>query len=321
MSPDALEDLWEETPIDEARYVIGVLLKKSSQLETDTSLLDLVNRLPPGSLPVKWLLNSAPKMDPRFFSIASISLEENTISICQGVYSYSNGTSGTTSRWLRSLQMNDVAFGILSKSNLHLPEDESAPALMIATGTGIAPYRSFWVSKARNPMTLFFGCRNKQELPFAKEISDLKRAGRITPYIAYSREMSDKLYVQDLFVKEASTVLSLLHNPKTHLFICGSPDMANAVQDKLLMVLCQGDDTYPAIGTKRAMEKLIIMKQQKRFIAEVYGPLSQAENAMSLVWKEVTAKVVQTMTGLEKFTLPRAPVEVELQPILPQTGR
>ena len=247
-------------------------------------------------------------MDPRFYSIASISLEENTVSICQGVYSYSNGKSGTSSRWLRSLEVNDAAYGIFSKSDLHFPEDEDAPALLIATGTGIAPYRSFWMSETRNPMHLFFGCRNKQELPFAQEINALKRAGRLTPYIAYSREMSDKLYVQDLIVKESSVVLSLLHNPKTHVFICGSPDMASAVRDKLLMVLCQGNETYPAMQTRRAMEKLIIMKQQNRFITEVYGPLSKDENVMSLAWKEVTTKVVQTMSGLEKLALPRPPI-------------
>ena len=256
-------------------------------------------------------------MDPRFYSIASMSREERTISICQSVYTFANGQAGTTSRWLRSLQADQKATAVFSQTDLHLPTDEDAPCIMIATGTGIAPFRSFWMSNARNPMHLFFGCRTRSDLPFASEIDSLERAGRINPYIAYSREMSNKMHVQDMLARESEAVLSLLHNPKTCLYICGSPDMAATVQNRLLMILCNGSHSQSGMKMNQAMEKLVVMKQQKRFVTEVYGTISSGDDAMQFAWKEATARVVEITSGLERLVLPTARAKEEFKAIRP----
>jgi sulfite reductase alpha subunit-like flavoprotein len=47
--------------------------------------------------------------------------------------------------------------------------DQMCPAIFVATGTGIAPFRSFWMERAARarytstlaPAVLFFGCRSK----------------------------------------------------------------------------------------------------------------------------------------------------------------
>jgi len=313
VSTAALADLWEITKNERARFVIASMLRKAKKDQTDESVIDLINKLPPGSLPCDWLFSRAPAMDPRFYSIASISTEEGTISICQGVYTFPSGHTGTTSRWLRSLQADDEAYGVLSQSDLHLPTDEESPVLMIATGTGIAPFRSFWMSNARNPLYLFFGCINKKDLPFASEIESLNRAGRLHPFIAYSREINNKLHVQDLVAKESDTVLSLLHNPKSHIYICGSPDMAKGVNERLLMIMCHGNNQYPGMKMAQAMEKLIIMKQCKRFISEVYGTISITDDAIGIAWMEATSNVVKMTIGLKKLNLPRPRVEDEFK--------
>ena len=317
VSAAALADLWDLTRNDRAKYVISSIMRTSTKDETEKSVTDLINELPPGSVPYKWIVTSAPAMDPRFYSIASISHEERTISICQSVYTFANGQAGTTSRWLRSLQADDKAIAMFSRTDLHLPDDEDAPCIMIATGTGISPFRSFWMSNARNPMYLFFGCRTRSDLPFASEIESLERAGRVNPFIAYSREMNNKMYIQDMLALESDTILSLLHNPKTCVYICGSPDMAATAQNNLLMTLCNGNHIQRGMSMNQAMQKLIVMKQQKRFIAEVYGTLSDNDNAMQLGWKEATARVVGITSGLERLVLPKPRAKEVFEAIRP----
>ena len=317
VSTASLAELWSATGNEKAKYIIESVLRNSTKDKTEKSVTDLINELPPGSVPFQWIVSSAPAMDPRFYSIASVSREERTISVCQSVYTFTNGQAGTTSRWLRSLQADEKATAVFSQTDLHLPADEDAPCIMIATGTGIAPFRSFWMSSARNPMYLFFGCRSHSDLPFASEIGFLERAGRVNPFIAYSREMENKMYVQDMLGRESETILSLLHNPKTHLYICGGPDMAITVQNRLLMILCAGSQTQKGVEMSRAMEKLVIMKQQKRFITEVYGAISAGDDAMQFAWKEATSRVVEITAGLERLVLPRPRAKEEFQAIRP----
>lgn len=317
VSPAALAELWNATANEKAKYIIGSILETSTKNETEKSVIDLINELPPGSIPYFWVLSSAPKMDPRFYSIASLSKEDRTISICQSVYAFANGQAGTTSRWLRSLQADETAAAIFSQTDLHLPSDEDAPCIMIATGTGIAPFRSFWMSNARNPMYLFFGCRTRSDLPFATELNFLERSGRISPFIAYSREMNNKMHVQDMLAVESDTVLSLLSNPKTCLYICGSPDMAVTVQNRLLMILCSGSKTQQGMNMSQAMEKLVIMKHQKRYITEVYGAISAGDDAMQFAWKEATSRVVEITSGLERLVIPRPRAKEEFRAIRP----
>lgn len=319
VSTEALRGLWNSIDNDQAKYIIDLIIQQSRKDETDVSVEDLLSRLPPGSIPSKWIEAMAPKMSPRFFSIASISpLHERTVSICQSVYSFKNGQAGCASRWLRSLEADDEVRGAFSHTDLHLPKDEDAPILLVATGTGIAPFRSFWMSDVRNPMHLFFGCRDRRDLPFASEIASLQNAKRIKPFIAYSREINKKkLYVQDLIMQESDTILKLLHNSKTHVYICGSPVMEKEVRNKLLMVLSAGNEAFRPMKTIRAMEKLVIMKQQKRFVSEIYGTSASEDDAMATFWREITSKTVMAIANIEKLTLPRPRHEAAFKPVVP----
>ena len=67
---------------------------------------------------------------------------------------------------------------MFSKTDFHLPEDEQAPVILIGVGSGIAPFRSFWLSEKFNPMHLFIGVRRESELPFKEEFAQLKDARR-----------------------------------------------------------------------------------------------------------------------------------------------
>mmetsp|Transcript_2839 Transcript_2839/g.4144 ORF Transcript_2839/g.4144 Transcript_2839/m.4144 type:complete len:186 (+) Transcript_2839:182-739(+) len=179
------------------------------------------------------------------------------------------------------------------KTDFHLPKDATAPVLLIADETGIAPSRSFWAGREHKPMCLSFECWNHEELPFAPEIHALTKEKKIYPLIAYSRDLNNKMYVDSLLEREAGTVLSLLHNPKAHIYFCGTSAVEQVVRNKLLMALCAGNDEHPCLEMSNAIEKSVIVKMQKRFITEVYGSPKQEFDTMELQWQNTTLNIVK----------------------------
>lgn len=85
-----------------------------------------------------------------------------------------------------------------------MPEDSSLPIIMICTGCGIAPFRSFWTERARDieisknsnnnkifgDFILLYGCREKQkDFLYMNEIESLSEKNVLTSfYTAYSRD-------------------------------------------------------------------------------------------------------------------------------------
>ena len=94
----------------------------------------------------------------------------------------------------------------LSAPNFRLPEDKTCPVIMVGTGTGIAPFRSFWLERKADKirlkmpngvngnewgdMILYFGCRSSHSDDlYSDEIKPLVKSGVINQYyVAYSRE-------------------------------------------------------------------------------------------------------------------------------------
>lgn len=84
----------------------------------------------------------------------------------------------------------------------HMPKDLNKPIIMVSAGSGIAPFRSFWLqglvdqkTKSKsNKMFLFFGCRRTRlDNIYGSEFSDLLLKGVILDiFYAYSRDSQHK---------------------------------------------------------------------------------------------------------------------------------
>ena len=93
----------------------------------------------------------------------------------------------------------------LRAASFRLPDDKNSPIILVGSGTGIAPFRSFWQErkidmqthslldegekKGWGPMILYFGCRQPSvdEL-YKDEICQLLNENVLTAYYpAYSR--------------------------------------------------------------------------------------------------------------------------------------
>ena len=144
---------------------------------------------------------------------------------------------GICSNYICDLEQGDVVnivgpFG----STFLMPDDPSAHLLMICTGTGAAPMRAFTMRRQRvaagasGGMTLFFGARSAGSLPYFGPLAKVPQS-LLTQNLVFSRDPTlPKEYVQDRLLENTDTVVNLLMNPSTYIYICGLRDMEAGVE-------------------------------------------------------------------------------------------
>lgn len=117
-----------------------------------------------------------------------------------------------------------------------LPNDPDARLLMICTGTGSAPMRSFTMARQRTVgnksggMVMFFGARSPDSLPYFGPLKKVP-SSLLQKLLVFSRMPGqEKEYVQDRMRVEEDLVAEMLQDPKTHIFICGLKGMEDGVE-------------------------------------------------------------------------------------------
>lgn len=199
--------------------------------------------------------------------------------------------TGLCSNYLADLQVGDAVHltGPVGKRFL-LPEDVSAHNyLFIATGTGIAPFRSMIgdLVDAGMPSSvdLIAGTPYETDLLYDDEFQGLtaRFPEKMRYRTAISRNATDqqprKMYVQDRLMHDADALLPILKDPKTLIYICGIAGMELGIIQTLANLLdADSLSQYLTInpeagdepsGWKRSMipRKL---KPSKRMFLEVY---------------------------------------------------
>ncbi|CAJ1959816.1 unnamed protein product [Cylindrotheca closterium] len=287
----------------DAREIVATIASQSSQ-ENNPSIEQLVQMLPPGSIPMEWVVQFGPPIDPRFFSIAEVNLLENSVSFAQSVYTFeSNKKAGLASRWLRSLRKGEMTSALFVTSSFHAPANRDCPLLLFAADSGIASFHSLWQPNCRNPLYLFYACKNPSEIAFRSNISDLKEEGRLKPYIAYSHVKNGRMEINELILRARDVLLKRIHIKKGIIYISGPPGFERTVRNALVTVLAEGNEYFPGMGTMRALEYLAVMSQTKRLFLQVYGKPAFTEDPTLVMWQEAVAKTVRAITNLEQIGL------------------
>src|SRR6202008_45678 len=125
----------------------------------------------------------------------------------RGVY------KGVCSNFLSGRRVGDTIHATVreTKAGFRLPDDASAPIIMIGPGTGLAPFRGFRQERAARkakgaplgPAMLFFGCRHpEQDFLYADELKAFAADGFTALYTAFSCAGGEKTYVQHLVAAE-----------------------------------------------------------------------------------------------------------------------
>jgi len=127
-----------------------------------------------------------------------------------------------------------------------MPDDPDANLLMICTGTGGATFRGFVhrrrraMPRARGKLLLFFGARSPHELPYFGPLQSVP-SEVLDKELVYSRVPGQrKEYVQDRLRMRAEAFSTLLHDPLTHLYVCGLRGLEDGVE-RALTEICRAD--------------------------------------------------------------------------------
>lgn len=138
---------------------------------------------------------------------------------------------GLCSNYLYTAKIGSDINGYIQKNkSFHFPK-KASKVIMIATGTGIAPFLGMIQNNENNiPIDLYFGVRSKKSLDlYANFIQKGVETEKIANfYVAYSRETDKKVYVQDVVKLDIEKIITALEQ-KAVIMLCGSIAMQKAV--------------------------------------------------------------------------------------------
>ncbi|HGY5542004.1 MAG: FAD-binding oxidoreductase [Prochlorococcus sp.] len=196
----------------------------------------------------------------RLYSIASTrhgdNLEGKTVSLCVRQLQYEK--EGQTINGVCSTYLCNINPGAKVKitgpvgKEMLLPEDEDANVIMLATGTGIAPMRTYLrrmfepAERSKNGWKfggkawLFMGAPHTANLLYD---DDFERYQRDFPdnfhYTkAISREQQNlkggRMYIQDRVMEHSDEIFKMIENPKTHVYMCGLKGMEPGIDEAMV---------------------------------------------------------------------------------------
>ena len=195
----------------------------------------------------------------RLYSIASTrhgdDMAGNTVSLCVRQLQYEK--DGETINGVCSSFLCDIQAGAKVKitgpvgKEMLLPADEEANVIMLATGTGIAPMRTYlrrmfepverdkngWQFKGK--AWLFMGAPTTANLLYDDDFNRYEREFpdnfRYTK--AISREQQNakggRMYIQDRVSENADEIFAMIENPKTHVYMCGLRGMEPGIDEAM----------------------------------------------------------------------------------------
>jgi ferredoxin--NADP+ reductase len=206
----------------------------------------------------------------RLYSIASTrhgdNVDDKTVSLCVRKLEYKDEKTGkevegVCSTFLCNLKPgDDVQITGPTGKEMLLPEDPEANIIMMATGTGIAPFRAYlWRmfkdnERHANPdyhfrglAWLVFGVATSPNVLYKGELEEIqhKYPDNFKLTYAISREQKNaeggKMYIQDRIAENADELWSLIQQEKTHVYICGLKGMETGIDAALTNAAIKSD--------------------------------------------------------------------------------
>ncbi|HEY9620186.1 MAG TPA: ferredoxin-NADP reductase [Crinalium sp.] len=194
----------------------------------------------------------------RLYSIASTrhgdNVDDKTVSLCVRQLEYKHPETGETVYGVCSTFLTQLAVGADVKitgpvgKEMLLPSDPEANIIMLATGTGIAPFRAYlWrmfkdAEKAVNPdyqfkgfSWLIFGIPTTPNILYKEELEEIQQKYpdnfRLTYAISREQKNSEggRMYIQHRVAEHADELWNLVKQEKTHTYICGLKGMEDGI--------------------------------------------------------------------------------------------
>lgn len=246
-------------------------------------------------LSLAFVIDHVSPLAPRLYSISSsamISPRQVSLTVANKPTVLVNNPSvtipGITSSFLTGPNHSDTLehniscaptiYAQIRQTTFKLPVNPATPIVLVAAGSGIAPFRAFIQERARlkslgrdvGQMILFFGCQNQHDFLYQDEFKTFTNDPlacilRVIP--AFSRAGPTKQYVQDSVKTCATDVCDLLLQKDAAIYFCGSALMARQVNQTIrTQVMKEKELDDIGFDGWRAHKKLT-----KRWFEDVWG--------------------------------------------------
>jgi len=218
------------------------------------------------------------KLQPRLYSVgSSLKVFPSCVHLIVDVVQYeSRGRirKGVCSTFLaeRADKVPVPVYPSLAK-HFHMPQDQSAPLIMVGPGTGVAPFRAFLQERqavgAKGKNWLFFGAqREKCDYAYKEDWEKFTRDGILTRLdCAWSRDQAHKIYVQNKMLEHAAEIWKWMDGEGAQFFVCGDARRMAKDVDAALRKIVQEQGGKSVDEANAYVEKL---KTDKRYKRDVY---------------------------------------------------
>jgi sulfite reductase (NADPH) flavoprotein alpha-component len=218
------------------------------------------------------------KLKPRLYSIAS-SLKahpaEVHLTIATVTYTIrGRQRKGVCSTFAADRWNANVTAGVWvqnQQKHFGLPASGDTPIIMIGPGTGVAPFRAYLEERqalgAKGRNWLFFGeQRRASDFLYEDQFTRWEKEGFLRLETAFSRDQSEKIYVQHRLAEHAAEIWAWLEEG-ADFFVCGDKErMAGDVHTELLRIVEKHGGKTP----EQAAEYVEELKKTKRYKRDVY---------------------------------------------------
>ena len=241
-------------------------------------IIDAIHEFAPSGLSAAALSGIFRKLPPRLYSIASSPLahpDEVHLTVAAVRYqTHGRQRKGVCSTYLADLvKPGDITpIFVQPNKNFRLPQDGSAPVIMVGPGTGVAPFRAFVEHRAALGTTgknwLFMGDQHYlYDFLYQLEWQEHLKNGTLNRLdVAFSRDQPEKIYVQHRMLDQAKDLFDWLEQG-AHFYVCGDATrMAADVHETLITIVAE----QAAISREAAESYVENLKKTKRYQRDVY---------------------------------------------------
>jgi len=240
-------------------------------------ILDVLQEFPAAKFTPEEFVKTLRKLQPRLYSIASSqkavgeSVHLTVAVVRYGVKHSARGRNGVCSTFLAE-RADGIPVFVHPAKYFRLPEDPSAPVIMVGPGTGVAPFRAFVQERqaagAGGPMWLFFGEQHAAtDFLYGAEWTAALGSGHLTKLAtAFSRDQAEKIYVQHRMIEEGAELFDWLQRG-AYFYVCGdAARMAKDVDAALHRIV----ERHGSMSAEQAKDYVDSMKAGKRYRKDVY---------------------------------------------------
>ena len=272
-----LERLAEQTGNEELRgWLLPAQSAEFRRRLKELQVADLLKRFP-SDWEAEALVRALHPLAPRLYSVASSRREvgaEAHLTVAVVEYAYHGERRVGPASWQLATAARGTRLKAFIEPNprFRVPADGHRDLVMIGPGTGVAPFRGFLQQRqadgARGRHWLVYGGRHRErDFLYQLEWRDALKRGTLARLdVAFSRDQSDKVYVQDRLREHGAELYAWLEGG-AHLYVCGdaermAPDVHAALQDVIV--------THGGRSREAASEYLGELARTRRYARDVY---------------------------------------------------